>query len=238
MDMRTSSNTFLADTYPLPFRGRAEAGSTLAGRLKAFANQSDAVVVAIPNGGVPVAAQVAAALNLPLTVQVICQLGVPGQEELKMGSISTDDVRIMDQETINALHIPQRVVDWAVFCETQELLNRERVFARDRNAPELAGKTAILIDDGIASGSRMLAAVHAIRKKGAGRVVVAVPTGATQGLARLRAVADQVVCLVEPKLFFSVSHWYESFDLVDDWEVCQILDSVVEVEKTPALQMA
>jgi predicted phosphoribosyltransferase len=228
MDMRTSSTTFLADTYPLPFRGRAEAGRTLACRLKAFADQIDVVVVAIPNGGVPVAAQVAAALNLPLTVQVIRQLAVPGQEELKMGSISTDDVKILDRETINALHIPDRVVDWAVFCETRELLSRERVFARDRKAPELAGRTVILIDDGVATGARMLAAVHAIRKKGPGRIVVAVPTGSTQGLARLRAVADQVVCLVEPKLFFSVSHWYESFEPVDDWEVCQILDGLIE----------
>jgi len=112
----TTSTTFLADTYPLPFPGRAEAGRILAGRLKAFANQSDAVVVAIPNEGVPVAAQVAAALNLPLTVQVVRKLGVPGQKEIFMGSIASDDVRIMNDETITALHIPERVVDWVVFC--------------------------------------------------------------------------------------------------------------------------
>src|SRR4029077_7594667 len=133
--MMTASTTFLADTYPLPFPGRAEAGRILAGRLQAFANQSDAVVVAIPNDGVPVAAQVATALNLPLTVQVIRKLGVPGPKEMFMGSIAGDDVRIMNDETINALHIPERVVDWVVFCESQELLRPQtRLCPRPENA--------------------------------------------------------------------------------------------------------
>lgn len=232
----TTSTTFLADTYPLPFPGRAEAGRILAGRLKAFANQSDAVVVAIPNDGVPVAAQVATALNLPLTVQVIRKLGVPGQREMFMGSIAGDDVRIMNDETINALHIPERVVDWVVFCETQELLRRKRVFARDRKMPEVNGKTVILVDEGVATGCRMLAAVQVVRKQGARRIVVAVPVASTQGLARLRVVADQVVCVLEPNLFFSVSHWYDNVEPVPDWEVCQILDGATE--KAPALQTA
>jgi putative phosphoribosyl transferase len=234
--MRTASTTFLADTYPLPFPGRAEAGRILADRLKAFANQSDAVVVAIPNDGVPVAAQVATTLNLPLTVQVIRKLGVPGQKEMFMGSIAGDDVRIMNDETINALHIPERVVDWVVFCETQELLRRKRVFARDRKTPEVNGKTVILVDEGVATGCRMLAAVQAVRKQGARRIVVAVPVGTTQALVRLRSVADQVICVLEPKLFFSVSHWYDNAEPVPDWEVCQILDGATE--KAPALQMA
>ena len=231
-----TSTTFLADKYPLPFPGRAEAGRILAGRLKAFANQSDTVVVAIPNDGVPVAAQVATELNLPLTVQVVRKLGVPGQKEIFMGSIAGDDVRIMNDETINALHIPERVVDWVVFCETQELLRRNRVFARERKMPEVNGKTVILVDEGVATGCRMLAAVQAIRKQGARRIVVAVPVVSTQALARLRAVADQVVCVLEPKLFFSVSHWYDNAEPVPDWEVCQILDGVAE--KAPALQTA
>jgi putative phosphoribosyl transferase len=234
----TTSTTFLADTYPLPFPGRAEAGRILAGRLKAFANQSDAVVVAIPNDGVPVAAQVATALNLPLTVQVIRKLGVPGQKEMFMGSIAGDDVRIINNETINALHIPERVVDWVVFCENQELLRRKRVFAGDRKIPELHGRTVILVDEGVATGCRMLAAVQAVRKQGAQRIVVAVPVGSTQGLAKVRAVADQVVCVLEPKLFFSVSHWYDNVEPVPDWEVCQILDGATATEKEPALQTA
>ncbi len=234
--MTTTSTTFLADTYSLPFPGRAEAGRILAGRLKAFTNQSDAVVVAIPNDGVPVAVQVATALNLPLTVQVIRKLGVPGQKEMFMGSLAGDDVRIMNEEIINALHIPERVVDWVVFCESQELLRRKRVFARDRKIPEVKGKTVILVDEGVATGCRMLAAVQAIRKQGAGRIAVAVPVGSTQGLARLRAVADQVVCVLEPKLFFSVGHWYDNVEPVPDWEVCQVLDGVTE--KAPALQSA
>ena len=231
-----TTTTFLADTYPLPFPGRAEAGRILADRLKAFANLSDAVVVAIPNDGVPVAAQVATALNLPLTVQVVRKLGVPGQKEMFMGSIAGDDVRIMNDETINALHIPERVVDWVVFCETQELLRRKRVFAHDRKIPEVKGKTVVLVDEGVATGCRMLAAVQSMRKQGARRIVVAVPVGSTQGLARLRAVADQVVCVLEPKLFFSISHWYDNVEPVPDWEVCQILDGVAE--KAPALQTA
>lgn len=182
------------------------------------------------------AAQVAAALNLPLTLQVVRKLGVPGQKEMFMGSIASDDVRIMSDETINALHIPERVVDWVVFCETQELLRRKRVFAHDRKMPDLDGKTVILVDEGVATGGRMLAAVQAIRKQGARRIVVAVPVGATSGLVRLRSVADQVVCVVEPKLFFSVSHWYDNVEPVPDWEVCQILDGATE--KAPALQTA
>lgn len=174
------------------------------------------------------AAQVAAALNLPLTVQVIRKLCVPGQEEVTMGSIASEDVRILDQETLNALHVPERVVDWVVFRETQELLRRERAFAGDRQAPELANKTAILVDDGVVTDSRTLAAIQAIRKQGARRVVVAVPVGAKQIIARVRAVADQVVCLIEPKLFFSLSHWYDNFEPVDDWEVCQILEGLAE----------
>lgn len=234
--MLTTSTTFLADTYPLPFPGRAEAGRILAGRLKAFANQSDAVVVAIPNEGVPVAAQVATALNLPLTIQVIRKLGVPGQKDIFMGSIAGDDVRIMNDETINALHIPERVVDWVVFCETQELLRRKRAFARDRKMQEISGKTVILVDEGVATGARMFAAVQALRKQGARRIVVAVPVGAIQALVKLRSMADQVVCLVEPKLFFSVGHWYDNVEPVPDWEVCQILDGAAE--KAPALQTA
>lgn len=222
----------------MPFPGRAEAGRILAGRLKAFANQSDAVVVAIPNDGVPVAAQVATGLNLPLTVQVVRKLGVPGQKEMFMGSIAGDDVRIINNETINALHIPERVVDWVVFCENQELLRRKRVFAGDRKTPELRGSTVILVDEGIATGCRMLAAVQAVRKQGAQRIIVAVPVGSHQGLAKVRAVADQVVCVLEPKLFFSVSHWYESVEPVPDWEVCQILDGATATEKEPALQTA
>lgn len=234
--MMTTSTSFLADTYPLPFPGRAEAGRILAGRLKTFANQSDAVVVAIPNEGVPVAAQVATALNLPLTIQVVRKLGVPGQKEMFMGSIASDDVRIMNDETINALHIPERVVDWVVFCETQELLRRRRVFAHDRKTPDLEGKTVILVDEGVGTGDRMRAAVQALRKQGARYIVVAVPVGATQALARLRSVADQVVCVVEPKLFFSLSHWYDHVEPVPDWEVCQIMDGAME--KAAALQTA
>ena len=128
------------------------------------------------------------------------------------------------------------MVDWVVFCETQELLRRQRVFSRDRKMPELHGKTVILVDEGVATGARMLAAVQAVRKQGARRIVVAVPVGAIQSLVRLRSVADQVICLVEPKLFFSVSHWYDNAEPVPDWEVCQILDGAAE--KAPALQTA
>ena len=171
-----------------------------------------------------------------MTVQVIRKLGVPGQKEMFMGSIAGDGVRIINNETINALHIPERVVDWVVFCENQELLRRKRVFAGDRKIPELHGRTVILVDEGVSTGCRMLAAVQAVRKQGAQRIVVAVPVGSTQGLAKVRAVADQVVCVLEPKLFFSASHWYDNVEPVPDWEVCQILDGATE--KEPALQTA
>ena len=226
--MRNSYTTFLTDTFPLPFRGRAEAGRILAGRLKAFAGQGDAVVVAIANDGVPVAAQVAIALRLPMAVEVVRNLHVPGHEEVAMGAIATDDVKVLDQETMNALHIPERVTDWVVFRETQELLRRERVFADERDIPSLAGKTVILVDDGIAEGPRLLAAIQAVRKQKARRIVVAVPVGARQLLGKVRAVADQVVCLIEPKLFISLSHWYDELEPVEDWEVCQILDGLGE----------
>jgi predicted phosphoribosyltransferase len=226
--MKTSYTSFLADTFPLPFRGRAAAGRILASRLKAFTGQSDAVVVAIANDGVPVAAQVAVALSLPMTVEVVRNLHVPGHEEVAMGAIATDDVKILDQETMNALHIPERVADWVVFRETQELLRRERVFADEREFHDLAGKTVILVDDGVAEGPRMLAAIQAIRKQRARRIVVAVPVGTRQFMVKVRAAADQVVCLIEPKLFISLSHWYDKLEPVEDWEVCQILDGLGE----------
>jgi putative phosphoribosyl transferase len=222
--MKTSYTSFLADTFPLPFRGRAEAGRILAGRLKTFADKGDAVVVAIANDGVPVAAQVAAELNLPMAVEVVRNLHVPGHEEVAMGSIASDDVKILNQETMNALHIPERVADWVIFRETQELLRRERVFADEREIPNLAGKTVILVDDGVAEGPRMLAAIQAVRKQRARRIVAAIPVGARQFMSKVRTAADQVVCLVEPKLFISLSHWYDKLEPVEDWEVCQILD--------------
>jgi predicted phosphoribosyltransferase len=177
------------------------------------------LVLALPRGGVPVAAEVAEALGAPLDVFVVRKLGVPGQEELAMGALASGGVRVLDEELIRAARVSREDIDRVARVESEELERRERQYRANRPPPDVAGKTVILIDDGLATGASMRAAVMALRSQGPARIVVAVPVGAPDTCHALRSAADEVVCLETPDPFLSVGLWYEDFSQTTDEEV-------------------
>ncbi|HEY6972611.1 MAG TPA: phosphoribosyltransferase family protein [Candidatus Angelobacter sp.] len=214
----------------LPLRDRTEAGRMLADRLRAYAGRSDAIVLALPRGGIPVGAEIAAALELPLFVFVVRKLGVPGHDELAMGAVATGGRTLMNQAIINSLHISQYEIGLVVERELRELERRQRLYCRGRQMPDLRDKIVILTDDGVATGSSMLLAAQAIRAAGAAYLVLAVPVAPVETVSQLHRVANQVVCLATPEPFVAVGACYEDFRQVDDHEVCQILDGLLEHE--------
>jgi putative phosphoribosyl transferase len=201
------------------FRDRTDAGRALALALEEYRRRPDVVVLGLPRGGVPVAAEVADALGAPLDVFVVRKLGVPGQEEFAMGAIATGGVRVLNQSTIDMLAIPQAAVERVIEREQRELERREREYRDDRPPPQIAGRIAILVDDGLATGSSMRAAVAALRNLGPARIVVAVPVGAAQTCRMLQAEADEVVCAMMPEDFQAVGLWYDDFGQTSDAEV-------------------
>jgi putative phosphoribosyl transferase len=207
----------------MAFRDRTEAGRVLAGELAAYADRPDVLVLALPRGGVPVAFEVARALHAPLDVFLVRKLGVPGREELAMGAIASGGVRVLNDEVVGALRIPDRVIDGVAAMELDELQRRERAYRGDRAPPDVRGRTVILVDDGLATGSSMRAAVAALRRLGPARIVVAVPVGAAETCAELQAEADEAVCAHTPRPFFAVGQWYEDFSQTTDEEVRDLL---------------
>lgn len=205
------------------FRNRREAGRLLADRLRAWAGQPEVLVLGLPRGGLPVAHEVAQALGAPLDVFVVRKLGVPGQEELAMGAIASGGVRVCNDEVMNALGITAEVLDAAAAREGRELERRERAYRAGRPAPVVRGRTVILVDDGIATGSTMLAAVQALRQLGARRVVAAAPTVAASTARTLRRSVDELVAVITPEDFAGVGQWYEDFTQTTDEEVCALL---------------
>lgn len=212
----------------LPFRDRTDAGRLLAARLRLYSGRSDTIVLALPRGGVPVAAEIATSLRLPLRVLVVRKLGVPGQEELAMGAITSGGKRIMNHAVTTALNIPESAIDQVAWQETREVLRREKLYSRGQPMPPIRKKIIILVDDGIATGSSMVLAVQALREQDAGRIVVAVPVAPSGVISQLGCLADEVVCLAMPEPFASVGQWYEDFTQVTDHEVCRTLDSLME----------
>jgi putative phosphoribosyl transferase len=206
-----------------PFRDRTQAGRLLAERLGEYANRHDVIVLALPRGGVPVAFEVARALHSPLDIFVVRKLGVPGHEELAMGAIATGKVVILDSDTVHALRIPEHLVAAAVELEGQELARREEIYRGERPKPEVSGRIAILVDDGLATGASMRAAVAALRKLGPARIVVAVPVAAPSTCEHLAAEVDEIVCCRTPEPFYAVGLWYENFDQTTDDEVRDLL---------------
>lgn len=206
-----------------PFTDRAEAGELLAERLMTYRDRDDVVVLALPRGGVPVARQVARALGVPLDVYVVRKLGVPGHEELAMGAIATGGVRLLNHDVIDALGIPMNVIDQVAAREHQELARRERTYRGERGPLALTNKTVILVDDGLATGATMRAAVTAARQQQPARVIVAVPVGAASTCADLAAEADDVVCVRTPDPFVAVGLWYRDFTPTTDHEVRSLL---------------
>jgi predicted phosphoribosyltransferase len=208
---------------PSRFRNRLEAGRLLAAKLTAYANRPDVIVLALPRGGVPVAYEVARALDAPLDVFLVRKLGVPGREEYALGAIATGGVRVINQDVVQALHIPQHLIDAIATREQQELQRRERAYRGDRPPPDVRGRTVILVDDGLATGATMLAAVRALRQEGAGRIVVAVPIASPETCDLLSKEVDDIVCAVTPEPFYAVGLWYEDFSQTTDDEVRELL---------------
>ena len=205
------------------FFNRTEAGQFLAENLSSYANRADVLVLALPRGGVPVAAEVARKLHAPLDVFVVRKLGLPGHPELAMGAIASGGVRVFNGDVVNSLQIPDEVIDAVSAQELTELQRREKVYRDDLPPPEVEGKTVILIDDGIATGSTMLAAVSALRQLNVSRIVVAVPVIAASTYYEIRRAADDVAAVMVPENFYAVGQWYEDFSQTSDDEVRNLL---------------
>lgn len=205
------------------FRDRSEAGRRLAQELSAYAGRDDVRVLALPRGGVPVAYEVASALRAPLDVLLVRKLGVPGQEELAMGAIASGGVRVMSEEIVRRLGLSRDEVERVAEREQRELERRQQAYRGGRAAADLAGRIAILVDDGLATGATMRAAVAAVRELQPARIVVAAPVGATDSIHLLRSEADEVVCTATPEPFWGVGYWYRDFSQISDEEVQQLL---------------
>src|SRR5882762_2873402 len=206
------------------FRDRADAGRQLLAKLGAYKGRRDALVLGLPRGGIPVAYEVARGLGAPLDVFVVRELGVPGQEELAMGAIATGGVRIVNRDVVDYLHIPPDVVDRAAAEEARELERRERSYRGERPEPRVEGQTVILVDDGLATGSTMRAAVAALRQQGPARIIVAVPVSAPQTCDEYRMGVDEIVCATTPEPFYGVGRWYRDFSQTTDDEVRELLE--------------
>jgi predicted phosphoribosyltransferase len=216
------------------FFNRIEAGQFLAESLSSYANREGVLVLALPRGGVPVAAEVAKKLNAPLDVFVVRKLGLPGHPELAMGAIASGGVRVFNGEVVNALQIPDEVIDAVSAEELIELQRREKSYRDDLPPPEVEGKTVILIDDGIATGSTMLAAISALRQLNAGRIVVGAPVVAQSTYYEIRRAADEVAAVMVPENFYAVGQWYADFSQTTDEEVRELLAQAAGRESVPA----
>jgi putative phosphoribosyl transferase len=216
------------------FRDRQHAGELLgrelAHRLEA---RDDVLVLALPRGGVPVAYEVAQALHAPLDVFIVRKLGVPGHEELAMGAIASGDVLVLNDEVLSQLRVPQRAVDAVAAHERQELERRERSYRGNKPTLDVRGRTVIIVDDGLATGSTMRAAVRALRRMGPRQVIVAVPVAARSTCEEFREEADQIICLRTPEPFRAVGLWYDDFSQTTDEEVHELL-ARAEATATPA----
>jgi putative phosphoribosyl transferase len=210
--------------YSMLFHDRTEAGQVLADKLNHFANEPDLLVLALPRGGVPVAAEVARALHAPLDLFVVRKLGVPGHEELAMGAIASGEVRILNREVVDYLHIPENVIHDEAHKELEELKRQESLYRHDRPFPVIEGKTVILIDDGLATGTTMRAAIHALKKLHPRRIIVAVPVGAEQTCEQLSDEVDELICAEMPEDFYGVGRWYDDFRPTSDETVQALLE--------------
>ena len=207
----------------MTFRDRSEAGELLAERLREYEKRPDAIVLALPRGGVPVGYEVAEKLGLPLDVFVVRKLGVPGQRELAMGAIASGGVRVLNEDVLRAMPFAATAVAEITAQETREVERRERDYRDGRTAPELEGRVVILVDDGLATGATMLAAVAALRQKNPAKIVVAVPVCPPETLGEIKRAADETVILFAPEWFRGVGQFYEDFAQLDDETVRDLL---------------
>lgn len=205
------------------FQNRREAGHLLGKQLRSLGQSGNPLVLALPRGGVPVAFEIALELDAPLDVLTVRKLGVPGHEELAMGAIATGGFRVLEEDVVSSLGIPPGVIDAVAQREERELRRREQYYRPDSAASPVRDRTVILVDDGLATGSTMLAAVRAVRSGGASHIVVAVPLASRTAVEKLRTVADEVVVLSTPEPFYGVGRWYRDFAQTTDNEVCEYL---------------
>jgi putative phosphoribosyl transferase len=217
-----------------PYQDRVEAGRRLAEKLMAYANRTDVVVLALPRGGVPVAFEVAEALNAPLDVFLVRKLGVPCHEELAMGAIAAGGVHVLNREVVRLLHIPDEVLEAVAAREQRELDQRAQRYRDGRPALDVRGRTVILVDDGLATGATMRAAVQALRHQQPAHLVIAVPIAASSTCEELRAAGEEVVCAATPEPFYAVGLWYEDFSQTSDAEVRDLLACSAERHATAA----
>ena len=219
------------------FRDRTEAGRLLATHLATYTNHPDVLVLAMPRGGVPVAFEVARALHAPLDVLIVRKLGVPGQEELAMGAIATGGVRVLNNDVVQFLEIPDEVINKVAAHEQQELERREHLYRGDRPPYRVRDRTIILVDDGIATGATMRAAVAAVKQRQPARLIIAVPTAAPATCEEFAAEGNEIVTVIRPEPFYAVGAWYESFPQTTDEEVRDLLEQARrERQVTPLRQ--
>ncbi len=210
------------------FKDRTAAGQVLAKELAAYANHPDVLVLALPRGGVPVAFEVAQALNAPLDVLVVRKLGVPGHKELAMGAIACDGTQVLNQEILRDYGLSEEAISQVTAKEKQELERREHLYRDSRPLPVLNGRTVILVDDGLATGATMRAAILSVQKHQPAKVIVAVPVSAPQTRQEFEAEVDEIICAKTPSPFYSVGLWYKNFPQTKDEEVCDLLKVAAE----------
>ena len=201
------------------FHDRTEAGRALAKLLSAYAHRKDVLILALPRGGVPVAFEVAQALDVPLDVFVVRKLGLPTNEELAMGALASGNVRVLNEEVVNSFGITENIIEAVADRERIELDRRERLYRGDAPFPAVSDKTIVIVDDGLATGSTMRAAVAALRRRHPHRIIVAVPVAPPSTCEILRSEADEVVSVATPEPFYAVGQWYTVFDQTPDWQV-------------------
>ncbi len=213
--------------FPPLFRDRHEAGRLLAQRLAALTNHPDLLVLALPRGGVPVAYEVARTLHAPLDVILVRKLGVPGHAELAMGAIAEGGVRVLNHAVIRELDIPKSIIDHITSEEQRILEQRRRLYRSDRRPPAVEGARIILIDDGLATGMTMMAAIEAVRRGGPAGIIVATPVAAPESVAEIEPLVDEVVALATPEFLYAIGMWYSDFTPTSDEEVCSLLASAL-----------
>lgn len=206
------------------FIDRYEAGKILANELKEYGNKSNVIVLALPRGGVPVAYEVAEFLSAPLDVFIVRKLGVPGHQELAMGAIAMGGTVVFNDEIVHELNISKAAIDHVIKTEEDELKRREIKYRGNRLFPKLTDKTIILVDDGIATGATMRAAVQALRKHKPASIIIAVPVAAISTCEEMEQIADQVICPLKPEIFYAVGQWYQDFTQTSDEEVYELLN--------------
>ncbi len=222
--MRWGSGLKLVGRMTEKYRDRYEAGKELAVLLGAYKHAPDVLVLALPRGGVPVAFEIAGALDAPLDVFLVRKLGVPGHEELAMGAIASGDVVVLNEDVVQNLYISAQVIEGVIVEERAELDRREQLYRDGRPAPDPHGRPVILVDDGLATGSTMRAAVEALRRQAPARIVVAVPVAAPQTCAEFQLEVDEIVCARTPDPFYAVGLWYDNFSPTSDQEIQELLE--------------